>query len=52
MSEQKIKIPKEMEKEIEKLITERPELGYRSVREFLITACFLQVLRMRGEGVE
>ena len=52
MEEQEIRIPKEMEKEVEKLVKTRPELGYKSVREFVITACFLQILRTRGEAAE
>jgi hypothetical protein len=52
MDEQEIRIPKEMEKEVEKLVKARPELGYKSVREFVITACFLQLLRIRGEAAE
>ena len=52
MEEQEIRIPKEMEKEVEKLVKARPELGYKSVREFVITACFLQILRTREEAAE
>ena len=42
-----LRVPKEMEEEIERLITSRPELGYESVREFVLTACFLRLLRER-----
>jgi len=42
-----LKVPKEMEEEIKRLITSRPELGYESVREFVLTACFLGLLRER-----
>lgn len=52
MEEQDIRIPKEMEKEVEKLVKDRPELGYRSVREFVITACFLQLLRTQAKAAE
>ena len=49
---QEIRIPKEMEEKVEKLITTNPELGYKTVREFVITACFLQILRTQEEGAE
>jgi hypothetical protein len=52
MGTQEIAVPKDMETEIEKLIARRPELGYKSVREFVITACFLQILHKRAEGGE
>jgi hypothetical protein len=52
MEEQEVRIPKEMEKEVEKLVKARPELGYKSVREFLITACFLQILRTQAKAAE
>ena len=52
MEEQEVRIPKEMEKEVEKLVTSRPELGYKSVREFVITACFLQILRTQAKAAE
>jgi hypothetical protein len=41
-----------MEKEVEKLVKARPELGYKSVREFIITACFLQILRTQAKDAE
>jgi hypothetical protein len=41
-----------MEKEVEKLVKDRPELGYKSVREFVITACFLQILRTQAKAAE
>lgn len=52
MSMQEVRLPKDMETEIEKLISEKPELGYKSVREFLITACFLRILRIRAKAGE
>ena len=52
MEEQEIRIAKEMEKEVEKLVKDRPELGYKSVREFIITACFLQILRTQAKAAE
>jgi hypothetical protein len=42
-----LRIPKEMEEQIKALIATRPELGYESVREFVLTACFLRLLRER-----
>jgi hypothetical protein len=42
-----LKVPKEMEEEIKTLIASRPELGYETVREFVLTACFLRLLRER-----
>ena len=45
-----LKVPKEMEEEIKRLITSRPELGYESVREFVLTACFLRLLREHTPG--
>jgi len=42
-----LKVPKEMEEEIKRLIASRPELGYESVREFILTACFLRLLHER-----
>jgi hypothetical protein len=45
-----LKVPKEMEEEIKKLIASRPELGYESMREFVLTACFLRLLRERTPG--
>ena len=33
--------------EIERLIQSHPELGYESPREFVITACFRNILRLR-----
>ena len=47
-----LKVPKEMEEEIKRLITSRPELGYESVREFILTACFLRLLRERTPSKE
>jgi hypothetical protein len=41
-----------MEKEVEKLVKAKPELGYKSVREFVITACFLQILRTQAKADE
>jgi len=52
MEEQEVRIPKEMEKEVERLIRAKPELGYKSVREFIITACFLQILRTQAKAAE
>jgi hypothetical protein len=45
-----LKVPKEMEEEIKRLISSRPELGYESVREFVLTACFLRLLREHTLG--
>ena len=45
-----LKVPKEMEEEIQRLVARRPELGYESVREFVLTACFLRLLRERTPG--
>jgi hypothetical protein len=45
-----LKVPKEIEEEIQRLISSRPELGYESVREFIFTACFLRLLRERTPG--
>jgi len=42
-----LKVPKEMEEEIKRLIASRPELGYQTVREFILTACFLRLLHER-----
>jgi hypothetical protein len=42
-----LRVPKEMEEKIKRLIASRPELGYASVREFILTACFLRLLRER-----
>jgi hypothetical protein len=47
---QELQIPKEMEEEIKRLISSRPELGYQTVREFVFTACFLRLLRERTRG--
>ena len=52
MSRQEVRLPKDIEAEIEKLLSERPELGYKSVREFLITACFLRILRIQAKAGE
>jgi hypothetical protein len=52
MGTQEIEVPKDIEEDIQRLITSRPELGYKSVREFVITACFLQILRKREEDGE
>lgn len=42
-----LRIPKDMEEQIKTLIASRPELGYETVREFVLTACFLRLLRER-----
>jgi len=52
MGSQEVRLPEDMEAEIKKLISERPELGYKSVREFLITACFLRMLHIRAKAGE
>ncbi|MGB9779036.1 MAG: hypothetical protein ACPLW8_06475 [Candidatus Bathyarchaeales archaeon] len=52
INKQEIRIPREMDEEVEKLIKTKPELGYKTAREFVITACFLQILRIREESAE
>ena len=52
INKQEIRIPKEMNEEIEKLIKTKPELSYKTVREFVITACFVQILRTQAKDAE